>query len=110
MVLSNETRSLIPPMPFSFRLYAEREVDGIMSSKLRLTNDETNDAIPFPAESVSRIGRWAPKGLTGEGDFASTDEIIRQAESTLDRMDRQLAGLRNLLGDDFDRDDGPRAA
>lgn len=38
------------------------------------------------------------------------DRTIADAEQTLDRMDRQLRNLRELLGDGFDGPEGPRAA
>lgn len=50
--------------------------------------------------------RWEPR-LEGR---PATEDVIRGAENALDRIDRAMANLRELMGEGFEGPDGPRAA
>ncbi len=76
-------------------------------SKLRLhKEDGQDDAIPFPSRLTSGPARWRDDT---DNRRESSDPVIAAAEETLDRMARQLANLRELMGD-CDGPAGPRAA
>jgi len=73
---------------------------------LKLTNEpgrdaerEPRDVLRFPAQAVSRIGRYEPRGH---------DPVIAGVEHTLDHMGKKLQELRLLL--DPGDPDRPRAA
>lgn len=73
---------------------------------LKLTNEpgrdaerEPRDVLRFPAQAVSRIGRYEPRG---------NDPVIAGVEHTLDHMGKKLQELRLLL--DPGDPDRPRAA
>lgn len=65
------------------------------------------DVIPFPGRLVPRLGHDEPPRASPSRTY---DPVIADTQAALDRMDRQLRNLRELLGERFDQDDGPRAA
>lgn len=85
-------------------------------ANLKLHRDEADQSPQgfFGKEAVgeapSRCGEprrgWEPR-LAGR---PAADDLIRHAESALDRVDRAMANLRELMGEGFEGPDGPRAA
>lgn len=89
-----------PGRPYS---PAEDPEEG-MSLKFRpveRTPEPRQDVIPFPGRPVSRIGRWDP----------APARVPHEAERAIDRMQRRLDNLREIMGPEYVRgDDGPKAA
>ncbi|MBS0196303.1 MAG: hypothetical protein JSR77_06050 [Planctomycetes bacterium] len=82
-------------------------------SKLRLHRAEYHDecqTIPFPHLGTTRMGPgWKPH-LVGEGNFPGcTPTSIANAERALERAERCMMNLRELMGDQGS-EDRPRAA
>ncbi|CAG0962963.1 hypothetical protein PHYC_00827 [Phycisphaerales bacterium] len=77
--------------------------NGLGNLKLHF-DDAPEDIIPFPGRPVPA------KPLRFRGEAGGIDDPVRAAEEALDRMSRQLANLRDLLGQDLGLPDSPRAA
>lgn len=69
---------------------------------LRIHRDRTEPAIRAPRAMKLRGG----DELRRPGDI----DAVHGAEDALDRMERQLRNLKELLGERFEGPDGPRAA
>ncbi|MBI1191281.1 MAG: hypothetical protein GC200_11445 [Tepidisphaera sp.] len=81
-------------------------------ANLKLHRDEPDQSPQETPEVPSFRGagrEWKPK-LRGEAERDAADHVIRGAESALDRIDRAMANLRELMGESFEGPDGPRAA
>ncbi len=85
-------------------------------ANLKLHRDEADQSPQdsFGKEALGEVSTrlgdsqrgWQPR-LAGR---PASDEIIRHAENALDRVDRAMANLRDLMGEGFEGPDGPRAA
>ncbi|MFA6045170.1 MAG: hypothetical protein WC718_09310 [Phycisphaerales bacterium] len=80
-------------------------------ANLKLHRDDSDEA---PQDSFGEGAtpfrdsqrRWEPR-LAGR---PASEDVIRGAENALDRIDRAMANLRDLMGEGFEGPDGPRAA
>jgi len=97
----------IEPEPMLFRRARNTCVGDHPVSHLKLRFDDAkDDSIPFPGRSLKGPSRWRDESAEGSRRF---DPGISATEETLDRMARQLANLRELMGTN-DQPGGPRAA
>lgn len=76
-----------------------------MNLKLHFDDDPAGFV---PARRGARDLAWTPR--LAPLDVSVRERVIAGAQQTLDRMDRQLANLRDLLGPDLGGPGGARAA
>ncbi len=101
MRLNDQSGKGLGPM-FLRRGRNARGVNAVGNLRLHDTPEPT-DTIPFPTRERPMprlVGRDEPQGA----------DRRHPAEEAIDRMSRQLANLRALLGDDLSGPAGPRAA
>lgn len=80
-------------------------------AKLKLHRDESNDQPHGNSDEAPTRFRSPGEGWTPRIDGRpADDDSIRGAEAALDRIDRAMANLRELMGENFEGPDGPRAA
>gem|GEM_PF-2801050 len=72
---------------------------------LRLHRDDEDT--PLMHRAVARPSQTERPAPLANRPF---DPVIADADATLDRMDRQIRNLKDLLGERFEGPDGPRAA
>ncbi len=75
--------------------------------KLRTFDRTTDHDEPFPFPRPG-AGRWTPR--IHEERSSPASRSMHPAERALEEAQRRLDSLRTLMNNEFDDDDGPRAA
>lgn len=70
--------------------------------------DQSPQETPGDPSFRGEARNWQPRLRREDAD--ATDRVIRGTEDALDRIDRAMANLRELMGENFEGPDGPRAA
>jgi hypothetical protein len=86
-------------------LLSPRGLGGRLVRQLRLHSDERGTRPASRNRSPGPVGRIDQAAPSRPGDRSR-----HPAEDAVDRLDRQLRNLRELLGESFNTPDGPRAA
>lgn len=107
MRLRSQPRTL--PRPISHRRALD-VIGGSALAPLKLHFDDApENIIPFPSHAAPTL---APRHTLRLRPLHGRDlaDPIADVQHALDRMQRQLGNLRDLLGDDLGLPDSPRAA
>ncbi len=88
-------------------------IGGSALTPLKLHFDDSPENVfPFPGHTASDAPTLAPRHTLRLRPLhgRAHNDPIADAQYALDRMERQLGNLRDLLGDDLGLPDSPRAA